>query len=104
MLAAALIGLQEPDAAVLTVEIPGFTDADVFVETVGPILGENTDGIEAAIYAVADCEVDNTKLASERNCGFGPFFGQDGQTRALSTRQNHSNGSHRRFSMRNLRG
>ena len=104
VLAAALIRLQEPDAAVLAVEIPGFTDADVFVEAVGTILGEDADGIDAAIDTVADREVDNTELASKGNSGFGPFFGQDGEARAFSASQNHCNGSHWRFPMRLLRG
>ena len=80
----------------LTTEIPaGLSDADVIAETVGPILGQNTDGIEAAIDAVAACEVDNTKLASERNCGFGEILDRTVTPRALSTRQTHSDGSHR---------
>jgi len=104
LFAASLKGLQEADAAVLAVEIPGFTDADVFVEAVWAILGEDADGIDAAIDAVTDSEVDNAKLAGEGNRGFGSFFGEDGEAGALSASQNHSNGSHRRSSKRRLRG
>lgn len=47
-----LIGGENVNAAVGTVEVPGLSVSDVVVQFKRLILGQNTDGIDAGIHAV----------------------------------------------------
>ena len=66
----------------------------MLVEAVGPVLGQHTNGVNAAVDAVAQGEIDDTEFARKGHGGFGAFFGQYGEPRALTACQDHSDCSH----------
>src|SRR5205085_11971689 len=64
----ALVRLEQPHAADRSVQIPRSPDADVVVQRMRSVLGEDGDIIDARIDAVAQREVDDAVLPAE---GYG---------------------------------
>ena len=65
-----LIRRQNMYATVETVKIPRLSVSNVLIQNKWLILGQNTNGINAGVYAVRQREVDNTVFSAERNCRF----------------------------------
>ena len=84
-----LIGGENMHAAVLSVEIPRLTVADIVVELKRLILREHADGVYAGVDAVGKREINDTILSAKRNCRLGELLGQRVQTRALAACQDH---------------
>ena len=88
---ALLIGRQNVDSAVETVQIPGKTVSDVTVQHQRLILGQNANHRNIGVDAVGQGEVDDAEFCSEGNCGFCNVLGQDLQSAALPSGKKHCN-------------
>ena len=86
---AALIGGQDVDAAGAAVQVPRLAAADVAVQFQRAILGQNADRVNAGVGAVGQGEVDDAVLAAEGYGGLGHVSGEDVQSAALTTGQQH---------------
>ena len=86
-----LVGGQNEHAAVGQVQIPRSAGADVAVQLQGHILGQHAHGINTAVGAVGQREVDDAVLAAIGNGRLGNLLGQDAQTAALAASQQHGN-------------
>ena len=86
------IGLEYADSALRAVQVPRFADAQVVLEAVRLILGQNPNRGDAGMYAVAEREIDDAKLARERNRGLGPLVRQGHQPGSGTAGQNHCQG------------
>lgn len=90
--------MEQTDTAVLPIKVPGATDADMLVERVRAVLGQNTDRGEARVDAVGEREVDDPVLATERHHQLRALARQDTETLALPAGQDHHHDSfHGRF-------
>src|SRR5258708_5939518 len=58
------IGLEQANAALLPVQVPGLTDADMIVQRVGTILGQYGDINDAGIDAVAQGKINTAVLTA----------------------------------------
>ena len=90
---AGLVGGQDEHAAVGQVQIPRSAGADVGVQLQGHILGQHAHGINTAVGAVGQREVDDAVLAAIGNGRLGNLLGQDAQTAALAASQQHGDTS-----------
>ena len=88
-----LIGRQDENAAVGDVQIPGSAAADVGVQLQGLILRQHADGVNAAVGAVAQREVDDPVLSSVGHGGLRHVLRQDTKPASLSAGQKHGNAS-----------
>ena len=86
-----LIGREHAHAAVVQVQIPRSARTDVGVELQRTILREHTHGINGAVGAVGQGEIDDAILAAKGHSGLGHVLGQHAQTAALTTGQKHGN-------------
>ena len=85
----ALIGGQDVNAGVHTVQIPRLTGADVVVQLQRLILSEHAHRLDAGIDTVGQGEVDDAVLTAVGYCRFGNLAGQRVQTAALAASQQH---------------
>ena len=74
----------------IAVQIPGLAIPNVIVELQGLILGENTHGLNAGVYAVGKGKIDDAVLAAERHRGLGEVPRQYAQSAALAAGKQHS--------------
>ena len=84
-----LIGGENMHAAVLSVEIPRLTVADIVVELKRLILREHADGVYAGVDAVRQRKVDDPVLAAVRHGGLGDPPRQRVQAAALPSGKQH---------------
>ena len=85
-----LIGGKDMHAAVLSVEIPRLTVADIVVELKRLILREHADGVYAGVDAVRQRKIDYPVLAAVGNGGFCHVLGQNTEPAALTACEQHS--------------
>ena len=78
------VGGQNLGAAVGLVKTPGLAVADVLIQLLRLILGEDTNSIDAGIDAVGEGKVNNAVLAAEGNGRLCGVLGEDLQAAALS--------------------
>ena len=90
---ALLVGRKDKHAAVGQVKVPGRAGANVGVQLKGLILGQDAHGIDAAVGAVGQREIDDAILAAIGHGRLGHVLGQDAQTAALAACQKHGNTS-----------
>jgi hypothetical protein len=84
--------MEQPYTAPAAVEIPRLADADMVIQTVGQILRQDANGIDAAINTITQGKIDNAKFAGKGHCRFRPLFGEYGQPGAGAAGQQHGNG------------
>ena len=75
--------------AVQTVQIPGLSVAYVLIQDKGLVLCQDTYGIDTGIDAVTKGKIDDAVLAAEGDSRLGGLFGENLQTAALTTGQQH---------------
>ena len=90
---AGLVGGQDEHAAVGKVQIPRSAGADVAVQLQGHKLGQHAHGINTAVGAVGQREVDDAVLAAIGNGRLGNLLGQNAQTGTLAASQQHGDTS-----------
>ena len=73
------VRLQQPDAALVAVEVPRPARADVVVKRARVVLRQDEDVVDLGVDAVRKREVDDPVLARERDGGLGADRGQDRQ-------------------------
>ena len=78
------VRLQQLHAAAVPVEIPRAPEADVVVERVGVVLGQDEDVVDVRVDAVRQGEVDDPVLAPERHRGLRAHRGQDREALAFT--------------------
>ena len=76
LLPGALVGRQYVHSAVGHVQVPGLAVAYVTVELKGPVLGQDTHGVDPGVCAVGEGKVDYTILSAKGNAGFRHFLCQ----------------------------
>ena len=86
-----LVRRKDKDAAVGNVEVPGLAGADVAVQLKRPILGQDTDGVDAGICAVGKRKVDDAILSAKGNAGLCHILCQSIKTRTLPAGEKHRN-------------
>ena len=104
LVVATLIRLQQPHPTAITVEVPGFADADMVVQGMRPILGQNRDIENARIHAIGQCKINDPIFARKRHRRLGSLFRQHTEACAFAASHNHRNNSHRcSFALGNIR-
>ena len=68
------IWLEQANAALLPVQVPGFADADMVMQRVGAILGQYGDINDAGIDTIAQNKINDAILAGERNGWLGALL------------------------------
>ena len=79
------VRLQQPDAALGSVEVPRPADADVVVQRVRVVLRQDEHVVDLGVDAVRQREVDDPVLAGKRNGGLGADGRKDRQPLTLSS-------------------
>ena len=77
------------NTAVVTVQVPRLTVADIVIELQGLVLCEYTDGVNARVDTVRQGEVDNAILTSKRNSRLCYILSERVQTASLTASQEH---------------
>ena len=80
---------QNEHAAAGEIQIPRSAVADVAVQLKGLILRQNADGIDVRIRAVGEGKVNDAELSTKGDGGFGHDLGQQAETAALASGQQH---------------
>ena len=83
------VGGEDMYAAVGPVQVPGLAVAQVAVQLQGPVLGEDTYGVDAGIDAVGEREINDAVFAAEGDGGLCHVAGEGVETAALSSGQQH---------------
>ncbi len=91
-LAAPDVGLQDPDAAPVPVQVPRPPEPDVVVEGARVVLRQDHDVVDVRVDAVAQREVDDPVLAAERDGRLGPLLREDREARTFAAREDHRQG------------
>ena len=86
---APLIGLEQAHPAVAAIQVPRLADADMLVQAVGAVLGQDADGIDPAVDTVAQRKVYDPKLTGKGHGRLGARFRKDSKASAFSTSQDH---------------
>ena len=85
----ARIGRQNEDAAILLVEIPRASRAEIVVKLQRTVLREDADLVDAGIGAVAQGKINDAVLAAKRYGGLCDLLRQGAQAASLPARQDH---------------
>ena len=83
------VGRQNEHAAAGEVQIPGGAVADVAVQLQGLVLRQHADCIDVGICAVGEGKVNDAELSTKGDGGFGHDLGQQAETAALASGQQH---------------
>jgi hypothetical protein len=82
-----LVRLQDGDASLTTIEVPRTPRTDVVVERGRGMLREHTDTREPGVAAVAQDEVDDAVLATERQRAHRAFIAQHAERLSTTARE-----------------
>jgi hypothetical protein len=72
-LLASYIGLEQVNATLLPIQVPGFANTYVIVQRVGTILRQNCNIGDTRIDAITQGKINDTIFASERDRWLGSF-------------------------------
>ena len=95
---AGLVGLEQAHAAAQAVQVPGLADANVLVERMGTVLGQDGHVVDVRIDAVGKREINDTVFAGERHRGLGPLVREHAQAGARPAGHDHGHDTHKRTS------
>src|SRR5450759_2980860 len=87
------VRLQDPNASVVAVEVPGPAHADVVVERSGIVLSQNDDVVDVRVDAVREREIDDPILAAERDGGLRAHRREDRQPLSFAAGEYHRESS-----------